>query len=144
MAIGRPIPVLTLIDEERDTLERWARRPTTAQALAQRARLVLTCASGRTNTQVARELRLGVAALGRVAPAVPAQVGADHAVAVAEPRDDLAPAPPVLRPAVQHHDRLGAGVAGLGHVHPEAVDLVVVVADAVEFRKLGEHGGRDY
>ena len=30
MAIGRPIPMLTLTDEERDTLERWARRPTTA------------------------------------------------------------------------------------------------------------------
>jgi homeodomain-containing protein len=36
MAIGRLIPMLTLIDDERDTLERWARRPTTAQALAQR------------------------------------------------------------------------------------------------------------
>src|SRR6266566_4616757 len=58
MAIGRPIPVLTLTDEERDALERWARRPTTAQALAQRARRVLACACGRTNTQVARELRL--------------------------------------------------------------------------------------
>ena len=58
MAIGRPIPVLTLTDEELDALERWARRPTTAQALAQRARLVLACARGRTNTEVARELRL--------------------------------------------------------------------------------------
>ena len=27
MAIGRPIPVLTLTDEERDALGRWARRP---------------------------------------------------------------------------------------------------------------------
>jgi hypothetical protein len=58
MAIGRPIPVLTLSDNERETLERWTRRPTTAQALARRARLVLACASGRTNTQVARELQL--------------------------------------------------------------------------------------
>jgi transposase len=49
--------VLTLTDEERDALERWTRRPTTAQALAQRARIVLACARGRTNTQVARELR---------------------------------------------------------------------------------------
>jgi len=40
MAIGRPIPVLTLTNEERDTLERWAVRRTTAQALAQRARVV--------------------------------------------------------------------------------------------------------
>jgi hypothetical protein len=35
MAIGRPIAVLTLSDDEHDRLERWARRPTTAQALAQ-------------------------------------------------------------------------------------------------------------
>ena len=47
-----------MTDEERDALERWARRPTTAQALVQRARLVLTCARGRTNTRVARELHL--------------------------------------------------------------------------------------
>src|SRR5215470_3759859 len=65
MAIGRPIPVLTLSDEERDALERWSRRPTTAQALAQRARLVLACARGRTNTQVARELRLTKQTVGK-------------------------------------------------------------------------------
>src|SRR6266436_6451429 len=65
MAIGRPIPVLTLSDNERETLERWTRRPTTAQALAQRARLVLACASGRTNTQVARELQLTKQTVGK-------------------------------------------------------------------------------
>src|SRR5262252_6203660 len=65
MAIGRPIPMLTLTDEERDTLERWARRPTTAQALAQRARVVLACASGGTNTRVARELRLTKQTVGK-------------------------------------------------------------------------------
>jgi transposase len=65
MAIGRPIPMLTLTDEERDALERWARRPTTAQALAQRARVVLACASGRTNTRVARELRLTKQTVGK-------------------------------------------------------------------------------
>jgi transposase len=65
MAIGRPIPMLTLTDEERDALERWARRPTTAQALAQRARLVLACARGHTNTQVARDLRLTKQTVGK-------------------------------------------------------------------------------
>jgi transposase len=65
MAIGRPIPMLTLTDEERDTLERWARRPTTAQSLAQRARVVLACASGYTNTRVARELRLTKQTVGK-------------------------------------------------------------------------------
>jgi hypothetical protein len=37
MRTGRPIPRPTLTDDERDTLERWSRRPTTAQALAARA-----------------------------------------------------------------------------------------------------------
>jgi transposase len=57
MRTGRPIPPLILAADEREALERWARRPTTAQALAQRARLILACAAGHTNTRVARELR---------------------------------------------------------------------------------------
>lgn len=35
---------LTLADDERVTLAQWARRPTTAQALALRARIILACA----------------------------------------------------------------------------------------------------
>ena len=58
MRTGRPIPSLTLSEEERETLERWARRPKTNQALAQRARIILAAASGRSNTEVAT--RLGV------------------------------------------------------------------------------------
>ncbi len=50
---GRPMAELALSDEERDTLERWARRPTSAQALTQRCRIVLSCAQGLTNQQVA-------------------------------------------------------------------------------------------
>jgi len=65
MRTGRPIPPLTLTDDERDTLERWARRPTTARALAERARLVLECAAGKTNTVVARELRLTKQTIGK-------------------------------------------------------------------------------
>jgi transposase len=58
MRRGRPIPPLTLTPDERETLERWARRPKTAQALALRARIVLTCATGANNGTVAE--RLGV------------------------------------------------------------------------------------
>src|SRR6266545_4062988 len=65
MRTGRPIPPLTLTEDERDTLERWARRPTTARALAERARLVLECAAGKTNTVVARELRLTKQTVGK-------------------------------------------------------------------------------
>jgi transposase len=42
-----------LTADERQTLEQWARRPKTAQALAQRARIVLACATGKTNGEVA-------------------------------------------------------------------------------------------
>ncbi len=50
---GRPKAELVLSGEERETLERWARRPTSAQALAQRCRIVLACAEGFSNQQVA-------------------------------------------------------------------------------------------
>jgi transposase len=65
MRIGRPIPPLILTDEERATLERWARRPTTAQALAHRARLILACAADHTNTRVARQCRVTKQTVGK-------------------------------------------------------------------------------
>ncbi|MBI3635168.1 MAG: IS630 family transposase [Candidatus Rokubacteria bacterium] len=65
MRTGRPIPPLTLTDDERDTLARWARRPTSARALAERARLVLECAAGKPNTVVARDLRLTKQTIGK-------------------------------------------------------------------------------
>ena len=46
MRRGRPIAPLMLTQEEQATLERWARRPKSAQALAQRARVILACADG--------------------------------------------------------------------------------------------------
>src|SRR3982751_5154295 len=52
---GRPTAKLVLSDEERQTLQRWARRPTSAQALALRAKIVLACAEGATNKDVAAE-----------------------------------------------------------------------------------------
>jgi transposase len=55
---GRPKAELTLTDEERETLARWARRPKSAQRLALRSKIVLACASGATNADVAE--RLGV------------------------------------------------------------------------------------
>src|SRR5829696_8070861 len=50
-------PVL-LTNEERRTLHEWARRPTTAQRLAQRSRVVLACADGLTNRTVAKRLHV--------------------------------------------------------------------------------------
>lgn len=65
MRTGRPIPPLILSPEERGTLEQWARRPKTAQALAQRARIILLCASGQTNSAVAETMRLTQQCVGK-------------------------------------------------------------------------------
>jgi transposase len=54
-----PIPTavaIKLTDEELAALERWARRPTSAQALALRSRIVLAAADGRSNAEIARSL----------------------------------------------------------------------------------------
>jgi transposase len=56
---------LTITPEEQETLERWTRRPQTAQALAQRARVLLLCAEGKTNTVVSREAGLSKQAVGK-------------------------------------------------------------------------------
>ena len=56
MRTGRPIPPLVLADEERQTLQQWARRPKSAQALALRARMILRCGEGNNNTQVAHQI----------------------------------------------------------------------------------------
>jgi transposase len=50
---GRPTPVIELSEAERETLQRWVRRHSSSQALALRARLVLGCAEGRTNGEMA-------------------------------------------------------------------------------------------
>jgi transposase len=53
---GKAHGTLVLSDDERATLTRWARRATSAQALAMRARIVLACAEGTPNTHVAAQL----------------------------------------------------------------------------------------
>jgi len=65
MRRGRPIPALTLSSGEREALERWSRRPKTAQALAQRARIVLACAARMTNADVSAQVRVTRQTVGR-------------------------------------------------------------------------------
>lgn len=62
---GRPAAVLTLAPSERETLERWARRRTTAQSLAMRARIVLACATGRSNVAIAEDLGTNITLVTR-------------------------------------------------------------------------------
>ena len=65
MVIGRPMPPLILDDTERETLERWVRRPKTAQGLALRARIILGCTNGRSNIAVAAALEVSDETVGK-------------------------------------------------------------------------------
>jgi transposase len=58
---------LVVSDEEREQLEAWARRRKSAQALAQRSRIVLAAAEGLKNTEIAERLAItrGMAAKWR-------------------------------------------------------------------------------
>ena len=62
---GRPTAQIVLSDDEREALQRWARRPTTAQALALRCRIVLAAADGALNQDIARELKCNAVTVGK-------------------------------------------------------------------------------
>src|SRR5438477_3378632 len=61
---GRVVEVV-LSDEDRQVLERWARRPKSWQALALRCRIVLAAAEGRSSTEIAAELGCTGSTVGR-------------------------------------------------------------------------------
>jgi transposase len=65
MRTGRPKATLTLSSEQREELERWVRRRTTAQSLALRARVILSCADGGSNVEVAARLGMNRGTVGR-------------------------------------------------------------------------------
>lgn len=56
---------LVLTEDEREVLERYVRRGTTAQRLALRAQIVLLCASGLQNRKVAKRLRISAHTVGK-------------------------------------------------------------------------------
>ena len=58
MAVGRPTKPLNVTAEEKEKLTLLARRPKTGQALAMRARIVLGCSDGLSNSEVAQRLRI--------------------------------------------------------------------------------------
>ena len=57
--------MLELADEEREQLQRWARRARSAQSLALRSRIVLACADGADNKSVAAQLGCAQATVGK-------------------------------------------------------------------------------
>lgn len=65
MRTGRPVPPLSVTEDQRCALENWVRRRKTAQALAMRARIILACAEGKPNGLVARQVRVRQQTVGK-------------------------------------------------------------------------------
>ena len=65
MRTGRPRKDLEITTEEREKLQMVALRPKSAQAMAMRARIVLSCAQGMSNAEVADKLDLAGATVGK-------------------------------------------------------------------------------
>jgi transposase/transposase-like protein len=63
---GRPTVEITVSAQERSTLQRWARRHSSAQALALRAKIVLACAEGtKTHGEIAADLGCNPTTVGK-------------------------------------------------------------------------------
>jgi transposase len=62
---GRPIAPLLLAKSEREALLAWTRQPGCPQTLALRARLILLCAGGMSNTETAAHLGLTCQTVGK-------------------------------------------------------------------------------
>src|SRR5271156_2571327 len=65
MRIGRPKKPLEIVDADREKLSMMARRPKSAQAMAMRARIVLSCGQGMNNAEVAGKLHITGATVGK-------------------------------------------------------------------------------
>ncbi len=63
--IGRPKALLELTSDETEQLERWVRRRNSAQGLALRSQIVLSCATGLTNKEVAAQLGISMPTVGK-------------------------------------------------------------------------------
>ena len=72
MRTGRPKKPLEIIDADREKLSMISRRPKSAQAMAMRARIVLNCGQGMSNSEVARKLHITEPTVGKWLPAASA------------------------------------------------------------------------
>ena len=61
----RRAPVIELTDTERETLERWAHGQRTELRLVERARMILLAAEGRSNQEIAAEVKASTHKVGR-------------------------------------------------------------------------------
>jgi transposase len=60
MAIRAQAPIISITSDQRQVLDQWLRRPTSAQALAWRARIVLQLAEGHSSLAVARQMQVHI------------------------------------------------------------------------------------
>src|ERR1700681_2503434 len=65
MRTGRPKKPLEIPADDREKLSMIARRPKSAQAMAMRARIVLSCGQGLSNSEVAGKLHVTGATVGK-------------------------------------------------------------------------------
>ena len=65
MRTGRPRKPLAIVKEDREKLRNIALRPKSAQAMAMRARIVLYCGEGLSNSEVARKLHITSPTVGK-------------------------------------------------------------------------------
>ena len=63
--MGRPKPELKLTPEEREALQRFARRRKTGNAIVMRSKIMLRCATGADNVDVAEDLGVSQAMVGK-------------------------------------------------------------------------------
>ena len=62
---GRSLAPMTVSATDRQVLERWSRRSTSANALAMRARIVLGSAAAESNARIAARLQLTPLTVGK-------------------------------------------------------------------------------
>ena len=127
MRTGRPTEPVVLSNEEKAALEGWTRRRKSAQALSLRARIVLECAGGQTNSEVAATLRVTKQTVGKwrsrflrkrldglldePRPGAPRQIGDEQIEAVVTRTLESAP-----RDATHWSTRSMAEASGLSHM----------------------------
>ena len=131
---------IELSDDERAQLEAWARRRTSAQALAQRSRIVLLAAEGLKNTEIAQRLGVSRDMVDEVARPVcraPAGWAARRAAAGAAAHDHRRAGRGGDRQTLETHAQgrdalVDASMAARGRAHPVsgAADLAGLRAAA--------------
>ena len=65
MPRGRQLPPLVVTDDQREPLLALSQSTSMPYGLVQRARIILACAQGLTNTEVAQRLDVSLSAVGK-------------------------------------------------------------------------------